>query len=160
MSTTKNIQRQAQKDAYEYAAAYMAYGEGAGTKRKLIEGTVNYKMATIPGYREQFEAAAARQNMDAHAKNAKKQNRRRDANTAIARNAKAVVSGKYENVNTGLLAVGAIGYVLYKTGYDKKLVEFGKKKAKQIRQRYQKHVKPEPSKTSNGDDKVHRITDV
>ena len=158
---SNSIRKQAQKDATEYAGAHMAYGEGAGNRRKLIEGTVQYKAEFIPGYREEFEKAHSEQNMAEHAKNAKTTNRRKQANAVVTRNTKAVLTGKYENVNTGLLLVGAIGVVLHKTGYDKKLAEVSKRKYKELRQRFRKTTVPKPSRSKgSGDDKVHNITNI
>ena len=54
---TNKLHKQAEADAAEYAGAYMAVGEGAGNRRKLIEGTVDYKMEFVPGYREAFQNA-------------------------------------------------------------------------------------------------------
>lgn len=157
--STSSIQRQAEKDATEYAAAYMSYGEGAGTRRRLIEGTVEYKMRTIPGYSDAFHKASEKQNMAAHAKKAKTDNRRKNVNASVARNTKAVVTGKYENVNTGILIVGAAAVLLHKTGYDKKIVEVGKRKYKELRQRFRKTTKPGPAPKTKTDN-VYRITDV
>lgn len=155
-----SVTKQARKDAYEYAAAYMSYGEGAGTRRKLIEGTVDYKMHFVPGYREEFAKASEQQNMAKHAKTAKVDGRRKAINQTVARNTKAVVSGKYENVNTGILFVGAVAVILHKTGYDKKLVAGAKKKAKQARQYFRKTgPKPAPKKKAT-DGTVYSITDV
>lgn len=163
-----NVTKEAHKDAVEYAAAYMAYGEGAGTRRKLIEGTVDYKMEFVPGYRDAFVKEHERQNMAKHAKNAKVAHRTKAVNSSIKRNTQAVVNGKYENLNTGILIVGAIGYALHKTGHDKTVIAFskkqykeGKKKAKELRQRFRKGNKPTPPPSNGGgDNKVHRITKI
>jgi len=50
--------------------------------------------------------------MAKHAKNAKVANRRKEINHSLSRNAKAAMTGKYENLNTGLLIAGTIGYIL------------------------------------------------
>ena len=156
---TSSIAKQAQKDAYEYAAAYMSYGEGAGTRRKLIEGTVEYKMHTVPGYRDAFYQASEKQDMAKHAKVAQSTNRRKTVNQAVTRNTKAALTGKYENVNTGILFVGAVAVLLHKTGYDKKLYAGAKKKAKQARQYFRK-TGPKPAPKHTKDNNVHVITEV
>lgn len=142
-----NVSKQAAKDAEEYARSYMAYGEGAGTRRKLIEGTVQYKMRTIPGYQESFYNASERQDMARFATEAKRTERRRRVNTAVARNTKAVLNGKYENANTALLIVGTTAYFAHRYGYDKKLYKAGKKKVQQFKARFKK----------NKDDVVHTV---
>ena len=39
----RRLQKEASKDAKEFARAKMFYGEGAGNRRKLIKATVNQK---------------------------------------------------------------------------------------------------------------------
>lgn len=163
MTTNRNVQKQAAKDAHEYAAAYMAYGEGAGTRRKLIEGTVGYKAEFVPGYREAFEAEHSAQNMEKHAKNAKTSNRAKSVNKAVVRNTKAIAAGKYENASTGLIILGAIGYGLHVTGLDKPVIDFTKTQYKKARKRFAKGPKvnpTDPKATKQDDDGVYRITDV
>lgn len=162
MSTNRRVQKQAAKDAREYAAAYMAYGEGAGTRRKLIEGTVGYKAEFVPGYREAFEREHSAQNMERHAKNAKTNNRVKTVNQAVARNTRALASGKYENASTGIVIVSALAYGLHQTGLDKPMIDFTKKQYKKARERFsRKTKKPGPNKPAEkSDDGVYRITDV
>lgn len=145
MSTS--VRTQAQRDAKEYAQAYMSYGEGAGTRRKLIYGTVDYKMLHIPGYREAFQKAAAQQNVVDYAKNAKRSDRRRNINTAVTRNTRAIVSGRYENVNSFLLVGGVVVYFAHRYEIDKKIVETTKTKYRNLRNRFRK-------------DGVHRVTNI
>lgn len=162
-NSTRSVQKQAAKDAHEYAAAYMAYGEGAGTRRKLIEGTVGYKAEFVPGYREAFEREHSAQNMEKHAKNAKGAQRTKAVVNSVNRNTRAIASGKHENMSTGLLIIGAAGYLLHKTGHDKTVLEFGKKQLKKARKRFKK-VTNQPGPTTKaraaGDDGAYRITDV
>ena len=163
MTANRNVQKQAAKDAHEYAAAYMAYGEGAGTRRKLIEGTVGYKAEFVPGYREAFEAEHSAQNMEKHAKNAKTTHRAKAVNKAVARNTRALTSGKYENASTGLVIIAAIGYGLHATGLDKPLIDLTKTQYKKARQRFRKGPKVNQTDlkaTKQDDDGVYRITDV
>lgn len=140
-----SVQKQAARDAEEYARAYMSYGEGAGTQRKLINGTVEYKKATIPGYRAAFERAARSQNMAKFAKEAERTNRRRNINTAVARNTRAIMTGRYENVNSALLISGGAIYLAHRYEIDRKIVEKAKKKYNDLRNRFRK-------------DGVHKIT--
>lgn len=163
MTTNRTVQKKAAKDAHEYAAAYMAYGEGAGTRRKLIEGTVGYSAEFMPGYREAFEAEHSKQNMEKHAKNAKNSHRTKTAVKAVSRNTKALAAGNTENLSAGLIIVGVLGYGLHKTGHDKTVIDFTKKQYKKARSRFRKNAtKSGPAgkpKTSNGEN-VYNITDV
>ena len=147
---SKSVQKQAAQDATEYAAAYMSIGEGAGNRRKLIEGTVGYKMEFVPGYREAFEKAHGHQDMAKHAENARKGNRRAHLNNAARRNVRAVADGKLQNADLGVIVLIVGGIVAHRTGYDKKAVKFVKTKYSDIKRKYKK---------TNGDT-VHNITDA
>jgi hypothetical protein len=136
MSTS--IQKQAARDAEQYARAYMSYGEGAGNSRKLIYGTVQYKIATLPGYEDAFRAASARQNMAKFAKEAERSNRNRSINTAVSRNARAIATGRYENVSPLLYMGGAAVYFAHRYDVDKKVVEKVREKYRKLKNRYRK----------------------
>lgn len=158
MSTDRTTKKQAEKDALEWSRAKLAYGEGAGVRRRLINETVDYKIARIPGYGEAWDSAVEKQDVAALAKNAKRDGRRKAANETITRNTKAVISGKYENVNTGILVVGAIAVVLHKTGYDTKVIEGTKRHYNDLRRRFRK-TPPAPKPTGKKtDDVIHNIT--
>ena len=68
----RRIQKEAKKDAKEFARAKMYYGDGAGIRRKLIKASVDEKSKDA-FYKSEFEKALATQNMDEHAKKAKKE---------------------------------------------------------------------------------------
>lgn len=156
-----SLKTQAEKDAREWTQAKLAYGEGAGTRRKLINETVAYKMETIPGYRDAFDRASAQQDVASMAKHAKRDARRKNVNQALVRNTKAVVTGKYENANTVLLIFGGAAVVLHKTGYDKVIIQKTKVKVKDLRRRFRRTPKPPKGSYEPGTDgKVYVITDV
>jgi hypothetical protein len=67
-----NVRKQAAKDAFEFARAQMFYGEGAGTRRKLIKAQVEHRIATIPGYAQAYNNAMLAQDMVEHAEKARK----------------------------------------------------------------------------------------
>ena len=48
--------KEAKKDAAEFARAKMFYGEGAGTRRKLIKAKVESRSSRDPAYKKAFEA--------------------------------------------------------------------------------------------------------
>lgn len=155
-----SLKSQAEKDAREWTQAKLAYGEGAGTRRKLINETVAYKMQNIAGYEDAFSEAADRQDVASMAKNAKRDARRKNLNQTVVRNTKALATGKYENVNTALLIVGGAAVVLHKTGYDKVVIEKAKAKVKDIRRRFRKTNMPKGSRREGTDNKVFIITDL
>jgi hypothetical protein len=153
-----NIKTQAEKDAREWTEAKLAYGEGAGIRRKLINETVAYKMQHIPGYKVAFDAASERQDVASMAKHAKRNDRRKKVNNAVVRNTRAVATGKIENVSTGLLLVGAAAVVLHKTGADRKIIDFAKAKYAVAKRRWRK-VATGPKPQGPNRDGVYNITD-
>lgn len=75
---SNSTNRAARKDANEFARAKMFFGEGAGTRRKLIKATVEAKRKRIPGYAKAFEHHLANQDLSTHAKKATKERSRTD----------------------------------------------------------------------------------
>lgn len=71
-------ERQAGKDAKEFARAKMFYGEGAGTRRKLIREKVNSRKAKDPKYAKAFDAALAKQDLGTHGDRARGERKRAD----------------------------------------------------------------------------------
>ena len=110
-----NIRKQAIRDAREMAEAYMAYGEGAGTRRKLISATVETKANTIPAYAEAYAEAYLNTDWAKLAKQAKYNDRNRRINRYVGKNARAIVNGRPENISLGVYAGAATLYFLYGT---------------------------------------------
>lgn len=123
-----NVAKQARKDATEFAAAQMAHGQGAGTRRKLIKATVDHRANTIPGYLSAFYDAALAQDMSRHVAEAKRARRVKDVSTAVSKNAKGIATRNWKSVNGGILILLGAGYVAHQTGYDKIAWEKAKKK--------------------------------
>lgn len=70
--------REAKKDAKEFARAKMFFGEGAGTRRKLIKNSVDAKAKRDPSYKKAFDAHLGRQDMSTHAQKARTERSRTD----------------------------------------------------------------------------------
>lgn len=121
-----NTQREARRDAREYARAQMYYGEGAGTRRKLITATVDAKAHRDPAYERAFHDELSRQDMAEHASKARRERQRTDAVSSVKQNSKAVISGNYQNMQSGALLVVVVGYFVHQTGVDKLVWEKGK----------------------------------
>lgn len=152
-NSKKSVQKKAKADAHEYAAAYMAVGEGAGNRRKHIEGAVDYQMAHVPGYREAFIKEHDSQDMAKHAEHARKENERRQRAEAAERNTKALISGDLKSADMKVILVVGAAIAAHKTGMDKKVVAFGKRKYADFKRKYRKASPP------NGDG-VYNITDA
>lgn len=75
---SRKVDRDARKDAEEFARAKMFYGQGAGNRRKLINKSVEAKTKNNPDYKKAFDRHLAKQDMSTHASAAKKERLRTD----------------------------------------------------------------------------------
>ena len=101
--------RAAKKDAKEFTRAKMYYGEGAGTRRKLIRAKVNQR-SNDPAYKKAFDHHVANTDWEKRAKEARSKRGRANAVKGAgktARGAKNVAHGNYRNVGVGILAMAA-----------------------------------------------------
>lgn len=122
----RKTSKTARKDAKEYARAKMFYGEGAGTRRKLINATVNQR-SKDPFYKSEFQRHLNAQNMDQHANKARSERHRKDVVNKSRKTARGVINisrGNSAAASAGLVATyGALHY----TGLDKKIINEGSK---------------------------------
>ncbi len=135
----RKAQSRAKKDAKEYARAKMFYGEGAGTRRKLIKNIVNER-SKDPVYKQAFDEALSRQDMAKHAEKAKSERHRKDAANTVAKTGRGlanIISGHPERAGAALVAtttvVGLTAAVAHKTGVDKVIANAAKQKVNDIR---------------------------
>lgn len=121
--------RDAKKDAREFARAKMFYGEGAGTRRKLIKATVEQKSKRDPSYKKAFDFHSDAQDMGKHASKAKSERTRKDVTQKTAKTARGVhrqLTGGFGNVSMVSAALAG-GYVVAKqTGADKVVINAAK----------------------------------
>lgn len=115
------IEKMAAKDAYEYGLALMFFGEGAGTRRKLIQAQVSDKVHTIPGYGDAFDKAFGNLSQMELAERAIKERKRIDAAAKAGKNIRALKSGNLGNLSTGVFVVVGGVILARQTGYDKKI---------------------------------------
>jgi 2'-5' RNA ligase len=87
---SRAVNKQASKDAEEFARAKMFYGEGAGTRRKLIKAKVEAASRKDPTYKKAFEHHLAKQDLGKHASKARKERRRKDVRKGTAKTARGV----------------------------------------------------------------------
>lgn len=114
-----NVNKQATKDAFEYAAAQMFYGEGAGTRRKLIKAQVEHRIATLPGYEDVFLNKLTAQDMAWHAEKANQVRKNIDRTKKIERNVRGLTTGNKQALTTGVAVLVTVAYYAHETGYDK-----------------------------------------
>lgn len=142
-----NVQKEARKDAREFARAAMYYGEGAGTRRKLIAATVDSKALRNPEYGRAFRQELDRQDLAEHAAKARKERARRDNAEKVSKNVKGLATGNYQSVSTSIVVTAALAYLAHQSGLDKKAYD----KAKEIYNRYKfrREAKREVNKIIN-----------
>lgn len=108
---SRSTNRAAKKDAKEHAKAKMFYGEGAGTRRKLINAKVNSR-STDPNYKKAFDYHSENQDMGKRAEQARRQRHRKDVANTTAKTARGV---KNLALKTGapVTLTAAAGYAAY-----------------------------------------------
>lgn len=75
---SRKIDTEANKDAREFARAKMFFGDGAGTRRKLIKKSVEAKSSRDPEYKKAFDHHLDKQKLDEHATGARKEREKTD----------------------------------------------------------------------------------
>ena len=100
--------REASKDAREFARAKMFYGEGAGTRRKLIKATVESKSAKDPAYKKAFDHHLAKQDLGKHASKARGERKRKN----VASSTGKTVRGAHRQLTGGMGTVPLAGAAL------------------------------------------------
>lgn len=118
---SRRTNREARKDAKEYTKAKMFYGEGAGTRRKLVNATVNTKRSKDPTYGEAFDYHVKNTDMAKRAENARGERRRKDAVNSVkktTRGVKNTLMGNAQYATVGAIAIAAAGQYAYRNGGD------------------------------------------
>lgn len=87
---SRAVDKQARKDASEFARAKMFFGEGAGTRRKLINKSIEARKAHDPSYAKAFDRHLAKQDLSVHASKAVKERSSRDRSEKNKKRAGAV----------------------------------------------------------------------
>ena len=127
----KRLQKEAKKDATEFARAKMYYGTGAGNRRKLIKATVEEK-SKDPYYKSEFEKALSGQDMAKRASEAKSKRIREDVKASTAKTARGIINVATGNAARAGSTVIAVYGVLKVTGLDKKVVDYGRMYAEKM----------------------------
>ena len=122
------VRRKARKDANEYAKAKMFYGQGAGTRRKLIKAKVESR-SVDPEYKKAFDAHLANQNMDKRASQAKVTRARKDVTNTTTKTARGLINffnGNRQASSALAVTIGVAAVAAHKAGVDKILLDYGK----------------------------------
>lgn len=126
---SRSVDRDAQKDAKEFARAKQFFGEGAGTRRKLIKATVEGKSKRNPAYKKAFDAHLSGQDSSKHATKAKSERKRKDIKKSAGkgiRGTRHILNGnsQYASAATAIVVGGAL--YAHKAGIDKVVLNAGK----------------------------------
>lgn len=92
-----STKRDAKKDAAESARAKLFYGEGAGTRRKLIKATVEAKSKRDASYKKAFDHYLSNQDLSKHASKAKSERKRKDAVKSVDKTARGIKNAAMGN---------------------------------------------------------------
>lgn len=114
--------REARKDAEEFTKAKAYYGEGAGTRRKLIKMQVQGKSAKDPEYKKAFEHHVANTDFSKRAEQARGQRHRADVANTTKKTGKGIIHiirGNPQYASIGAAGVVAGAAFVHKKGYDK-----------------------------------------
>ena len=82
---SRSVDRDARKDAQEFARAKVFFGEGAGTRRKLIKAMVESKSKNNFNYKKAFDKHLADQDLSKHVDKAKGERRRKDVKKGVGK---------------------------------------------------------------------------
>lgn len=130
--TPRSTKRQAKKDAKEYARAKMFYGEGAGTRRKHINATVNQR-SKDKKYKAEFDKQLSKQDMGKHASKARAERKRKDVRKSAGKTARGLVNASVGNVARASASAIALYGVAKATGADKVVANYAKTAVKNIK---------------------------
>lgn len=129
ISAPRKTVRAAKKDAKEFTKAKMFYGEGAGTRRKLIKTKTEARAKRDPTYKKIFEDAVAQTDMAKRASGAAGERGRADAKIKAKRGAKQVghaVRGNSQHSSILALATVAGATYYYNNGGKAQMTKWGK----------------------------------
>lgn len=125
----KKTNKMAKADAEEFTKAKMYYGEGAGTRRKLIKAKVEER-SKDPLYKKAFDHHIGKTDMAKRSEQATKQRKRTDRTKSVKKTGKGVghiLRGNSQYANTAAAVAVAGGAYAHRQGLDKKAMDTGRK---------------------------------
>lgn len=127
---SRSTNRTAKKDAKEFARAKQFYGEGAGTRRKLIKATVEGKSKKDPTYKKAFDHHLDKQDTSKHAAKARSERKRKNVANSTRKGIRGTShilrgNSQYASAATAIVVGGAL--YAHKSGIDKTILNAGKK---------------------------------
>lgn len=120
------VRRAAKSDANEFARAKLFYGEGAGTRRKLIKAKVESRSSKDANYQKAFDHYMAKQDLGKRASQAVSERRRKDVIKGTAKTARGVhrqLAGGFGSVSLASAAIAGAYVYARKTGLDQVIID-------------------------------------
>ena len=127
---SRKTRRNATKDAKEFTAAKMYYGDGAGTRRKLIKAKVEQRSKTDPEYKKLFDEAVANTDMSKRASQAQSKRKRTDVANSTKKTARGIghiLRGNAQYASLFAAGVMTVGTLAYRNGGDAYVKDFAQK---------------------------------
>ena len=118
------VRRSAKRDANESARAKLFYGEGAGTRRKLIKAKVESRSRDA-NYKAAFDHYMSKQDLGKRATQATSERRRKDVVKGTAKTARGVhrqLTGGFGSVSIASAAIAGAYVYARQTGLDKVII--------------------------------------
>lgn len=128
--------REAKRDAEEFTRAQMFYGQGAGTRRKLIKATVEAKSAKDPTYKAAFDHHVGNTDLAKRASQARSERKRKDVTGTSVKTIKGVhrqLTGGFGSVSVASAALAGTYMYAKQTGLDQTLKRHMKSTVSNIR---------------------------
>lgn len=120
----KRLQKDAAKDAKEWAQAKAYYGEGAGNRRKILKNKLSQKMKDAD-YKAEFERLLSQQDMSKVQRSANRERKVQDVKNTVGKTARGV-KNLMLGVGSATLTAVALYNVAKLTGADKVIGRYGK----------------------------------
>lgn len=126
---SKAVNKEARDHATEFARAKQYFGEGAGTRRKLIKATVEAKSKSSATYKAAFEHHLGNQDMSKHVAKAKGERKRKNVVNSTRKGIRGTShilrgNAQYASAATAIVVGGAL--YAHKTGIDQTILKAGK----------------------------------
>lgn len=135
----KKLDKMAQQDAYEWGLAQMFFGEGAGTRRKLVAAKIDQRVLDIPGYEKALDEAYAKLDQTEMAEKAVALRKRIDRAHGVNKNVRALRRGNFSGVSNGVFLAVGLYYVARTTGADKVIAQRTKETYAKAKAQFDKH---------------------
>ena len=127
---SRKTTRAATKDAKEFTAAKMYYGDGAGTRRKLIKAKVEQRSKVDPSYKKVFDQAVSSTDMSKRADQARSKRKRTDVTNSTKKTARGIghiLRGNAQYASLFAAGLMTAGTIAYRNGGDAYVKDYARK---------------------------------